>query len=100
MPVQADELMGGCFQNGNSHSRHFFRKGGKMSMEDKKFIESIITDKWYRLQYAAERGENLAYLRGSFTGFCQMARLAMIVTDADIERCQQEAMARFENREE
>lgn len=66
-------------------------------MEDKKFIESIITDKWYRLQYAAERGENLAYLRGSFTGFCQMARLAMIVSDADIERCQQEAMTRFED---
>ena len=66
--------------------------------EDKKFIESIITDKWYRLQYAAERGENLAYLRGSFTGFCQMARLAMIVADADIERCQQEAMARFESK--
>ena len=67
--------------------------------EDKKFIESIITDKWYRLQYAAERGENLAYLRGGFTGFCQMARLAGVVTFADIERCQQEAMARFENRE-
>ena len=68
--------------------------------EDKAFIESIITDKWYRLQKAAERGENLAYLRGSFAGFCQMAELAGVVTDADIERCQQEAMARFENREE
>lgn len=66
--------------------------------EDKSFIESIIIDKCYRLQYAAERGENLAYLRGSFTGFCQMARLAGVVTDADIERCQQEAIARFENR--
>lgn len=63
--------------------------------EDKNFIESIITDKWYRLQKAAERGENLAYLRGSFTGFCQMAELAGIVTGADIERCQQEAMVRF-----
>lgn len=41
--------------------------------EDKAFIESIITDKWYGLQKAAERGENLAYLRGSFTGFCKMA---------------------------
>ena len=67
-------------------------------VEDKKFIESIITDKWYRLQKAAERGENLAYLRGSFTGFCQMARLAGVVTDADIERCQQEATARFESK--
>ena len=57
-----------------------------MSMEDKKFIESIITDKWYRLQHAAERGENLAYLRGSFTGFCQMAELAGIVTDADMSK--------------
>ena len=69
--------------------------------EDKKFIESIITDKWYRLQKAAmqeaSKQENLAYLRGSFTGFCQMARLAMIVADADIERCQQEAMVRFKN---
>ena len=65
--------------------------------EDKNFIESIITDKWYRLQKAAERGENLCYLRASFTGFCQMARLAGVVTDADIERCQQEAMVRFEN---
>ena len=64
--------------------------------EDKAFIESIITDKWYRLQKAAERGENMAYLRGSFTGFCQMAKLAMIVTDVDIEKCQQEAVARFE----
>ena len=67
--------------------------------EDKVFIESIITDKWYGLQKAAERGENLAYLRGSFTGFCQMAELAGIVSGEDIERCQQEAMARFENRE-
>ena len=67
--------------------------------EDKNFIESIITDKWYGLQKAAERGENLAYLRGSFTGFCQMAELAGIVSGEDIERCQQEAMARFENRE-
>ena len=66
--------------------------------EDKAFIESIITDKLYGLKKAAERGENLAYLRGSFTGFCQMARLAMIVSDADIERCQQEAIARFEKR--
>lgn len=70
--------------------------------EDKNFIESIITDKWYELQKAAmqeaSKQENLAYLRGSFTGFCQMARLAMIVTDADIERCQQEAIARFEKR--
>lgn len=66
--------------------------------EDKAFIESIITDKWYGLQKAAERGENLAYLRGSFTGFCQMAELAGVVADTDIERCQQEAMARFENR--
>ena len=66
--------------------------------EDKAFIESIITDKWYRLQKAAERGENLCYLRGSFTGFCQMAELAGIVTGADIARCQQEAMARFESR--
>ena len=66
--------------------------------EDKRFIESIIIDKWYGLQKAAEQGENLAYLRGSFTGFCQMARLAGVVTDADIERCQQEAIARFENR--
>ena len=69
--------------------------------KDKNFIESIIIDKWYRLQKAAmqeaSKQENLAYLRGSFSGFCQMARLAMIVTDADIERCQQEAMARFEN---
>ena len=65
--------------------------------EDKAFIESIITDKWYGLQRAAERGENLAYLRGSFTGFCQMARLAGVVADTDIERCQQEAMVRFEN---
>ena len=67
--------------------------------EDKNFIESIITDKWYGLQKAAERGENLCYLRGSFTGFCQMAELAGIVSGEDIERCQQEAMARFENRE-
>ena len=67
-------------------------------MEDKNFIESIIVDKWYRLQKAAERGENLCYLRGSFTGFCQMAELAGIVTGADIARCQQEAMARFESR--
>ena len=67
--------------------------------EDKNFIESIITDKWYGLQKAAERGENLAYLRGNFTGFCQMAELAGIVSGEDIERCQQEAMARFENRE-
>ena len=65
--------------------------------EDKNFIESIITDKWYGLQKAAERGENLCYLRGSFTGFCQMAELAGVITDADIERCQQEAMARFES---
>ena len=60
--------------------------------EDKNFIESIITDKWYGLQKAAmqeaSKQENLAYLRGSFTGFCQMARLAGVVTDADIERCQ------------
>ena len=68
--------------------------------EDKAFIESIITDKWYRLQQAAERGENMAYLRGCFTGFCQMAKLAMIITDVDIEKCQQEAMTRFENRRE
>ena len=67
--------------------------------EDKNFIESIITDKWYGLQKAAERGATLAYLRGSFTGFCQMAELAGIVSGEDIERCQQEAMARFENRE-
>ena len=67
--------------------------------EDKNFIESIIIDKWYGLQKAAERGENLAYLRGSFTGFCQMAELSGIVSGEDIERCQQEAMARFENRE-
>lgn len=67
-------------------------------MEDKRFIESIIVDKWYRLQKAAERGENLCYLRGSFTGFCQMAELAGIVTGADIARCQQEAMERFESR--
>lgn len=66
--------------------------------EDKNFIESIIIDKWYGLQKAAERGENLCYLRGSFTGFCQMAELAGIVSGEDIERCQQEAMARFENR--
>lgn len=70
--------------------------------QDKKFIESIITDKWYRLQKAAmqeaSKQENLAYLRGSFTGFCQMARLAGVVTDADIERCQQEAMVRFESK--
>lgn len=70
--------------------------------EDKNFIESIIIDKWYRLQKAAmqeaSKQENLAYLRGSFTGFCQMARLAGVVTDADIERCQQEAMAKFESK--
>ena len=69
--------------------------------EDKRFIESIIIDKWYRLQKAAmqeaSKQENLAYLRGSFTGFCQMARLAGVVADTDIERCQQEAMVRFEN---
>lgn len=45
----------------------------------------------------ASKQENLAYLRGSFTGFCQMARLAGVVADTDIERCQQEAMVRFEN---
>ena len=65
--------------------------------EDKNFIESIIIDKWYGLQKVAERGENLAYLRGSFTGFCQMAELSGIVSGEDIERCQQEAMARFES---
>ena len=69
--------------------------------EDKRFIESIIIDKWYRLQKAAmqeaPKQENLAYLRGSFTGFCQMAELAGIVSGEDIERCQQEAMARFES---
>ena len=71
--------------------------------EDKRSIEAIIIDKWYRLQKAAmqeaPKQENLAYLRGSFTGFCQMAELAGIVSGEDIERCQQEAMARFENRE-
>lgn len=67
-------------------------------MEDKRFIESIIVDKWYRLQKAAERGENLCYLRGSFTGFCQMAELAGIVTGADIARCQQEALEKETNR--
>ena len=71
--------------------------------EDKNFIESIIIDKWYRLQKAAmqeaSKQESLVYLRGSFTGFCQMAELAGIVSGEDIERCQQEAMARFENRE-
>ena len=46
----------------------------------------------------ASKQENLVYLRGSFTGFCPTARLAGVVTDADIERCQQEAMARFESK--
>lgn len=69
--------------------------------EDKKFIESIITDKWYRLQKAAmqeaSKQENLAYLRGSFSGFCAMAELAGIVTGEDIEQCQQEAKDRLKS---